>query len=188
MDFVIIIVVAAVTFGLCFLVDKGFEKMLKKQAQRHSGLAVRLSKKYGSIGLIMAVLGVAGVLFGDSWLMYVASALVILIGLGLVVYYMTYGVYYDEDTFLVTSFGKKSTVYRYSQIRCQQLYNSYGQIVIELQTDDGKTFQLQAGMTGVYAFMDKAFDRWCTQKGISRDGCSFHDPDNSCWFPPAQEE
>ena len=44
------------------------------------------------------------------------------VGIGLTVYYMTFGVFYDEDTFLYSTFGKKSVTYRYGQIREQRLY------------------------------------------------------------------
>ena len=188
MDYVIILLVAAVTFGLCFLVDKGVAKLQQKQVQRHSGKAVRLSKKYGSIGLILVVLGIAAMLYGGTWLIYAAAVLVMLVGAGLAIAYLTHGIYYDADGFLVTSFGKKDVVYSYSAIRGQQLYNSYGQILIELEMDDGSVVQLQSGMTGRYDFMDFAFARWCESKGLSPENCSFHDPANSCWFPTAQED
>ena len=50
----------------------------------------------------------------------------------------------------VTTFGKKSVIYRYEEICTQQLYNSYGNIVIELHMRDGRAVQLQAGMVLKY--------------------------------------
>ena len=70
--------VAAAVFGICFLVDKGFTKLFRNQSQHHTGKAVRLSKRYGSIGLILAVFGI-GVLFAglpDNWL-FIASSILI---------------------------------------------------------------------------------------------------------------
>ena len=66
MEYVAVIIVAAVVFGVCFLVDKGFTKLFRSQAQHMSGLAVRLSKRYGSIGLVIAVIGLAAILMGLS--------------------------------------------------------------------------------------------------------------------------
>ena len=189
MEFLIVLVVAALVFGVCFLVDKGFTRLFRSQQQHKSGKAVRLSKHYGSVGLIVAVLGVAALFMGlsEPWLMIAAGCLLIAVGIGLVTYYMTFGVYYDTETFLVTGFAQKSTVYRYENICCQQLYNSSGNIVIELHMTDGKAVQLQSAMDGVYPFLDHAFDAWLRQTGRARQECSFHDPANSCWFPPVED-
>lgn len=189
MEFVTVLVVAALVFGVCFLVDKGFTKLFRSGQQHKSGKAVRLSKHYGSMGLIVAVLGVAALFVGlsEPWLMVAAGCLLIVVGAGLVVYYMTFGVYYDGETFLVTGFGKKSTVYRFADICCQQLYNSGGNIVMELHMADGKAVQLQSGMDGVYPFLDHAFDAWLRQTGRDPQDCLFHDPANSCWFPPVED-
>ena len=189
MEYIGVLVVAALVFGVCFLIDKGFTKLFRSQAQHRSGLAVRLNKKYGAFGLILFALGVAGIFagLGDNWLLIAGGALIAVVGIGLVVYYMTFGVFYDSDSFILTTFGKKSTTYRYQDIKGQQLYNSYGNIIIELHMNDGRTVQLQSAMSGVYPFLDKAFESWCSQKGIRREDCAFHDPENSCWFPPMEE-
>jgi len=116
-----------------------------------------------------------------------AGVLLLTVGGALIVYYMTFGVYYDRESFLLTSFGRRNTNYRYGQIKGQQLYLSGGRTIIELHMDDGRTVQLQSGMTGVYPFLDTAFAGWCTQKNIPKESCGFHDPDNSCWFPAMEE-
>ena len=189
MEYIGVIVIAALVFGVCFLVDKGFTKLFRSQAQHMSGLSVRLNRKYGAFGLILFVLGLAGLFagLGDGWILIAGGCMVAVLGIGLVVYYMTFGVFYDSDSFILTTFGKKSKTYFYREIRSQQLYNSYGHIVIELHMNDGRSVQLQAGMSGVYPFLDKAFEAWCSQKNIRREDCSFHDPENSCWFPPVEE-
>lgn len=190
MDFIAVIIVAAVTFFVCFLLDRGFQKTFRGKAQHKTGLSVRLNKKYGAFGLIFIMLGVGAVFsgWGESWALTIGGGVVGLIGTGLVVYYMTFGVFYDEESFVLTTFGKKSKTYRFSDIQRQQLYNSYGNILIELQMTDGRTVQLQAGMLGVYPFLDKAFAGWCRQKGIRQEDCTFYDPQNSCWFPGEEEQ
>lgn len=185
MEYIAVLLIAAFVFLICFLVDKGFTKLFRSQQEHKSGLAVRLNKRYGSMGLIVAVLGLAAV-FAGGWLMIAGGCLLILVGIGLVVYYMTFGVFYDTDTFVLTTFGKKSTTYRYSDIKAQQLYNNYGNTVIELYMTDGRTVQLQSGMAGVYDFMDYAFPAWLRQTGRNREDCAFYDPQNSCWFPPLE--
>ena len=186
MDFVIVLLVCAASFGGMYLIDKGFTRLFRNRAQHQSGLSVRLSKKYASIGLILAVVGLSAIfawINGNEMILGIGGIVVLLLGIGLVVYYMTFGVFYDEDGFVVTTFGKRSTTYRYQQIAGQLLYNSYGSIIIELHMDDGRTVGLQSGMAGVYPFLDAAFAHWCRQTGREADECEFHDPQNSLWFP-----
>ena len=189
MEYVAVIIVAALVFGACFLIDKGFTKLFRSQAQHMSGKAVRLNKRYGSMGLIVAVLGLAALFSGLSsgWLMIAAGCLLIVVGVGLVVYYMTFGVFYDGESFILTTFGKRSTTYYYRDIQCQQLYNNQGHTLIELHLSDGRTVQLQSGMEGAYAFLDHAFVAWLRQSGRRQEDCAFYDPQNSCWFPSVED-
>jgi hypothetical protein len=100
---------------------------------------------------------------------------------------VTFGVYYDDDGFVVSKFGKRSVTYRYNQISTQQLYASGGTTVIELYLNDGTTLMLQSNLDGTYAFLDHAFKRWCIQKGIAPETCDFNDPQNSLWFPATED-
>ena len=95
MEYLAVIIFAAIVFGICFLVDKGFTKLFRNQAQHHSGKAVRLNKKYGAFGLILGVLGLATVFAGlsEAWIFIAAGTIVIVVGIALVVYYMTYGIF-----------------------------------------------------------------------------------------------
>lgn len=183
-----IIIIAIAVFGLCFALDKGFTKLFRGKPQHKTGLSVRLSKRYGSIGLILLVLGLASVFYGLSAqrFLIVAGAIVILMGITLVVFYLSFGIYYDSESFILSTFGRKSRTYAYRDILCQQLYNASGNIVIELHLQNGSCVSLQSTMSGVYPFLDTAFSGWCRQKGIDAGSCDFHDPANSLWFP--QEE
>ncbi len=189
-EYIAVAIVAALVFLICFLVDKGFTKLFRSQSQHHSGTAVRLNKRYGSIGLVLAVLGL-GVLFAGlpgKWLFLGCGMVILLVGIGLVVYYMTFGVFYDDEGFVLTTFGKPSITYDYSQIRGQQLYMTAGnQTVIEIIMKDGRAFHLQSTMTGVYEFMDTAFAGWLTHTGKALNECDFYDPKNSCWFPKVED-
>lgn len=188
MGFVAIILIAAVTFGICFLFDKGFTKIFRGQVQHMSGLSVRLNKKYATFGIVLAALGVAAIfagINGQTALLF-GGIIVVLIGIALIIYYVTFGVFYDEDGFVLTTFGKRSTTYAYSDIQGQLLYTSYGTILIELHMKDGRAVGLQSGMVGVYPFLDAAFQAWCRQTGRIAEECDFHDPDNSLWFPTVE--
>ena len=132
------ILVALGTLALCYFVDKGFTKVFRGRVQHRSGLSVRLNKRYASIGLILIAMGTAAVFMGmnDTWILSAGGALLVMIGICLITAYMTFGIFYDEDSFILTTFGKRSNTYRYNQIKAQQLYNAYGNIVIELHMGD----------------------------------------------------
>lgn len=185
MEFVPILIIAALTFGICFLLDKGFQKTFRGKAQHISGLSVRLNKRYATFGIILLILGISAVFagLGKSVVLLVGGPLVALMGIGLIVYYMTFGVFYDEKGFILTTFGKRSTTYQYNQIAGQLLYNASGNVLIELHMKDGRSVNLQSTMTGAYAFLDYAFEKWCHQTAKNPAECDFHDPDNCLWFP-----
>lgn len=181
----VIIVVVALTFGVCYLIDKGFHKLFRSKVQHASGLSVRLNQRYATIGLILVFLGICSLFAGlrEYLVLAIGGGIVLLIGVGLIVYYVTFGIFYDDDGFIHASFGKRSVTFRYDEIMGQMLYNVSGNIMIELHMKDGRSVQLQPAMVGVYPFLDHAFDRWCCQTRRDPDQCDFHDPDNSCWFP-----
>ena len=185
-----ILLVAGVVFGICFLADKLFTKVFRGQPQHESGLSVRPSKKYGAFGLILVIVGLGAVftgLDGDKALLF-GGCFVIVLGIGLALYYLSTGLFYDEESFLYISFGKKSRTYQYRDIQSQQLYNAQGNLMVELYMTDGKSVYVHGNMRGAFDFLDKAFFRWCDQKGVAAEDCPFYDPSNSCWFPPVSEE
>lgn len=190
MDFLIILLVVGVTFGLCWVLDRGFTRLFRSRKQHKSGTAVRLNRHYGSFGLVFAVIGIAGILGGltAGTVMLVGGVLVFLLGAALVTYYLTYGIYYDDDSFLVAAFGKKSVSHQYGEIQTQQVYLLQGgNIMVELHLQDGDSVQIQLRMQGAESFLDKAYSGWCRQKGVEPQDCDFHDPQNSCWFPSVEE-
>lgn len=182
-----IILVAAGTFLLCWLLDKGFQKAFRSAPQHMSGKSVRLNKYNGLAGVILTLLGIVAMIFGGEMIMLIGGGIVLLMGIGLMVRYMGFGVFYDDESFLVMGVGKKNREYRYSQIKSQQLYRNGSHILVELHMTDGTAVQVQSNMVGVYPFLDTAFAGWCHQKGLNAEECQFHDPDNSCWFPPMED-
>lgn len=186
MQFLIFIIIAAIIFGICRLVDNAFTKAFRSKAQHRSGMAVRAQKKYGIFGVALTVISIMAIMIGiggDKVLLY-GGFFVLLMGVACITYYLSYGIFYDGETFLVCIFGKKSREYHYSQILSQKLYVvTGGNIVIELHIDDGTSVSLQSAMDGVYPFLDTAFAGWCMQTGHSINECDFYDPSKSWWFP-----
>lgn len=190
MQYVLVILVAAGAFGLCFLFDKGFTRLFRSKAQHKTGLAVRLNQRYALVGTILALLGVAAVVSGveNGIALILGGIAVLLVGGALIVYNLSFGIFYDEDTFLLTSFGKKSVEYRFGDIRTQQLYLVQGgNVIVELHLCDGRTVSLQSTMVGVYPFLDHAFSAWCRQTGRDPERCGFYNPAQSLWFPTEEE-
>ena len=72
------LLVAAGVFGVCFLVDRLFTRLFRSRAQHRSGMAVRAGKRYGAFGVILMVLGVAALIFGEN--LRVPGAAVLLMG------------------------------------------------------------------------------------------------------------
>ena len=189
MQYLAVLIVAALVFGICYLFDKGFEKAFRNRPQHKSGLAVRPNKRYAAFGAIMIALGAAAIFASaGNLILLLGGILILLMAAGLIIYYTTFGIFYDEDSFIFTTFGKKSVEYRYQDIQAQKLYVIQGgSVVVELHMADGRTVSVQSAMLGVYAFLDTAFAGWCRQKGIDSDTCDFYDPANSCWFPSVEE-
>lgn len=191
MTFLLIVLFAAAVFGLCWLVDQGFSRSFRSKAQHQSGLAVRVNKRYGVFGVGLSVLGVLAICVGitGGLALLIGGIVVLMMGLSLSVYYLTHGIFYDGETFLVASLRKQDRVYRYGDIQEQKLYLVQGgSIIIELYMKDGTSVSLPSSMDGVYLFLDTAFAGWCLQKGIDPQSCDFHDPSKSWWFPHEEED
>lgn len=189
MQFLIILLVAAAVFGICRLVDKAFSNAFRSEAQHRSGMAVRVSKMYGIMGTVLCIIGVMAIMVGiHNILLLIGGVIVLLMGAAMAMYYLTRGIFYDGESFLVSSIGKKGTAHYYKDIREQRLYLVQGgNVIIELYLNDGSSVSLQSNMEGVYPFLDTAFAGWCLQTGVDPQSCSFHDPSNHWWFPHEEE-
>ncbi len=188
-EFIPVLIVALVTFGLCILVDFLFKKLFRSKKQHASGLSVRLNTKLGAFGLILSILGIAAIFMSirqNMWILGAGGGMLILVGVAMIVYFMSFGIYYDADSFILSTFGKGSKTYRFDQIVGQKLYTVSGNVMIELHMADDNTIGLQSTMSGVYPFMDIAFAGWLRQKGLTPADCPFYDPSNSCWFPEVE--
>ena len=190
MSSVFVLFLAAAIFGICFAVDKAFTKAFRSKAQHRSGMAVRANKLYGLAGLVLSILGILGFLtgMGANILLLIGGLVVLALGIALIVYYLSFGIFYDGETMLVCAFGKKDREYFFREIQGQKLYLIQGgNIMVELHMSDGSAVSLQSSMDGIYTFLDTAFAAWCMQKGIDPQSCTFHDPSQSLWFPTVED-
>ena len=189
-QFLPIALIAAVIFGLCYLVDKTFSTLFRSKAQHRSGMAVRANKRYGVFGVVLTVLGIMAIFVGitDGPVLLWGGAIVLLMGVSLAVYYLSFGIFYDGESLLLQRFGKKDVTHYYKDIVGQKLYLIQGgNIVVELHMKNGSAVSVQSSFEGVYPFLDTAFAGWCLQTGRNPQDCDFHDPSQSLWFPTVEE-
>ena len=189
-QFIPMLLVAAVIFGLCYLVDKAFSKLFRSKAQHRSGMAVRANKRYSIFGVVLTVLGIMAICVGitDGPVLVWGGIFVLLMGIALAVYYLSFGIFYDGESLLLQRFGKKDITYFYRDIVGQKLYLIQGgNILVELHMKDGGAVSVQSAFDGIYPFLDTAFAGWCLQTGRDPQDCDFHDPSQSLWFPTVEE-
>ena len=185
------LLIIAATFGVMFLLDKGLTKLFRSRDQHRSGTAVRLKKHYGIFSLAMMILGVLGLLTwfsNGSPALLLGGLLVTPGGILLGIYYLTHGIFYDNDTFLYTTFGNRSVTYRYADIVAQKLYEIQGgTLLVELHMTDGKAVSVQTTMEGAKTFLDKAAHARMRQLGLNSHECSWFDETEGRWFPPVED-
>jgi len=151
-QFIPILMIAALIFGICFVADKAFTKMFRSKAQHRSGKAVRASKRYGAFGVVLTVLGIMAVCIGitDGPVLIWGGVFVLIMGIALAGYYLSFGLFYDGESVLMSRFGKKDIVYYFKEIVGQKLYLIQGgSVVIELHMADGSALSVNTNMEGV---------------------------------------
>ena len=185
------LLVIAATFGAMYLMDKGLTRLFRSRQQHHSGTAVRLKKYYGILSLALMILGVLGILtwFSDRTpALLVGGLLVVPGGAALGIYYLTHGIFYEDDTFLYVTFGNRSREYRYGEIRGQKLYEIQGgSLLVELHMTAGSAVSVQGHMEGAYDFLSKAAHARMRQLGLNSHECAWFDEEKGQWVPPVEE-
>ena len=104
------------------------------------------------------------------------------------IYYLTHGIFYDDESFLYVRFGNNGREYRYADIVGQKLYEIQGgTLLVELHMTDGKTVSVQGSMEGAPGFLDKAAHARMRQLGLNSHECQWFDEAEGRWFPPVEE-
>lgn len=185
------LLIAAATFGMMFLLDRGLTKLFRSRRQHRSGTAVRLKKHYGILSLALMILGILGIVtwFSDKNLILLVGGILVLPGGAVLgIYYLTHGIFYDDEGFLYTAFGRRSDEYRYADIRAQKLYEIQGgTLLVELHMENGKAVSVQTTMEGAPAFLDKAAHARMRQLGLNSHECPWFDESQGRWFPPVED-
>ena len=188
MQYVLYILLVAVIFGLVALVDLLLKKLFPQNETIKRGNAVRMPRYSSILGLIMTLLAVIALLFlpleGET-LLWIGCIVVLLMGVYLLVNYNRFGIFYDEEQFIYRALTKKAKTYRYAEIESQRSFiakSGYNTILYVA----GDEIQLYGAMQGLGSFLNKAFFRWCDQKGIDPDTVE-NDPAALVFFPAPEE-
>jgi len=184
MQYVLYILLVAVIFGLVALADFLLKKLFPKESAMKSGKAVRMPRYSAILGSIMTLLGIIALLFlpleGETFLM-VGCVVVLIMGVYLLVNHIRFGIFYDEEQFTYRTLTKKAKTYRYSDIEGQRAFLAKSGLNTTLYAA-GDEIQLYSAMQGLGDFLNKAFFRWCEQKGIDPDTVE-NDPSMLVFFP-----
>ena len=189
MQYVLYILLVAVIFGLVALADLLLKKLFPKNSAMKSGKAVRMPRYSAIFGIIMTLLSIIALLFlpmeSEKFLM-LGCVVVLIMGVYLLTSYIRFGVFYDDEQFVYRTLMKKAKTYRYGDIEAQKAFLAKSGLNTTLYVA-GDEIQLYSAMQGLSDFLNKAFFRWCEQKGIDPDTVE-NDPSMLVFFPEPKSE
>ena len=175
----------AILCAFVFLVDLLLRKLFPKEKIEKSKQVVHLPRRQAIFGIILTFAAIVVFVRSLPQKMDVPLLLggiaALLIGAGLLVNYCSFSIYYDDETFLYRDLRHKKTLYHYSQIRGQRSLLTRSGVNTELFVG-GESLQLYSAMQGLDAFLNKAFFRWCSAKGIDPDSVE-NNPRMLTYFP-----
>lgn len=185
MIYVLIGIFMALVFALCFLTDKLLQRLSKRADLGIGQSKVRLARANVIFGVILAVAGVALLLFFAARLgpaFYVMAAIIILLGLYLLLNYFMTGIDYSAEGFVYRRPGQKAQAFTYDQIRGQRSFANRAGINVMLYVGQEEV-NLYSSMNGAQNFMRAAFNGWCKSRGLEPDESLAPNPGNMIWFP-----
>lgn len=187
MQYIAPLILCALVFSLCRIVDLLVKKLFPKKPQQLSGKAVRLPRYSSILGIGLTFLSFVALLFywGEfSTVVRIACLLTLALGVFLLVQYLSFAVYYDEDGFVYKSLGRRAKPYAYGDIRGQKSILSRSGVVSSLYVGEDE-LQLTSSMKGLNEFLKFAFRRWCEETGTDPEIVE-NNPQYLTYFPELQ--
>ena len=185
MKYVLLLLLCAVVFLACFLIDKLFALIFPKSKTEKSGNVVRLPRRNAIAGVLLIFVPLTVLLFfipeGGDTLMTVGCVIAIVLGVILLVNYLSFAIYYDDEGFVYKDLRRKKTSYHYSQIRGQRsvMTRSGVNSILFVANDE---INIYSTMQNLNAFLNKAFYKWCEVKQIDPASVE-NNPRMFTWFP-----
>ena len=185
-----IVAVCAFVFLVCFLLDTLFKRLFPKSKLEKSKTAVRPARRSATFGVILLFVPVVVLLFfmpeGGDTLLLIGCIAALIFGVILLVNYFSVTIYYDDEKFLYKTLRGGKKEFHYGQIRGQRSLMTRGGINTILFVG-GEEINLYSSMQNLNAFLNKAFYRWCAEKGIDPDSVE-NNPRMFTWFPDPEKK
>ena len=186
--YILYILLIAVIFGIIALLDK-LAKAIFPGLRGDDGKAVVRQPRYAPIlGLLFALLGLVCLLWvpmGEETLLWCGGLVALLIGVYVLVSFLRFGIFYDEEGFTFRTLTKAAKTYRYTDITGQRSFVAKSGLNTTLYVG-GDEIPLNGSMQGISAFLRKAFYRWCEARGLDPDSVQT-DPATLTYFPEPDE-
>lgn len=190
MKYLLVLLLCAVVFLICFLIDLLLKALFPKSKLENSKNVVRPPRRSAVFGVILSFLGVVVLVkylpTAEEILLIIGAAVALILGAVLLITYFSVVIYFDDEGFLYKARGHGKQTFRYSQIKGQRSLMTRGGINTILFVGDAE-INLYSAMQNVNAFLNKAFFKWCAEKGLDPDSIEnnprmltyFPDPDNT---------
>ena len=176
--YIFVLIVCAVVFLICFLIDTLFKVIFPKSKLEKSKQVVRPPRILTFAGVAVLIKNLAGT---PDTLFLIGSIVAIIFGVILLCTYFSVVIYFDDEGFLYKAWGHGKKEFRYSQIRGQRSLLTRGGVNTILFVGD-EEINLYSAMQNLNAFLSKAFFKWCAVKGIDPDTIE-NNPRMATYFP-----
>ena len=188
--YVFVLIVCAVVFLVCFLIDTLLKLIFPKSRLEKSKQVVRPPRRSAVIGVILTFAGAAMLVKllpeKSDVLFLIGSIVAVIFGVILLCTYFSIAIYYDDEGFLYKAWGHGKKEFRYSQIRGQRSLLTRGGVNTILFVGD-EEINLYSAMQNLNAFLSKAFFKWCAARGIDPDSVE-NNPRMATYFPDLDGE
>lgn len=185
MIYVILILIGAATFGLCFVIDRLIQRLRRRRTGGAVPRIVRQPKRAAGIGIVLSVAGLALMLFLRSPLGLWGGLVIALMGAVLLGSYFLLFIEYDDEGFTYRTLKGKSR-FLYNQIRGEQAIATRSGINAILYVGN-TTVEVSEAMDGVREFLQHAYYARCRQLHIEPESCPPPAPRELLWFPAPEE-
>lgn len=179
------IIVAALTFAICFAVDSLSKRRRRGQPARRQVKPRRTTVVFGLV-LSFFGLGVGLRFLGQDTLITVCSAGVLLMGVGLLYVYGATAIVYDDEGFTDKAPFRRPKRHDYGDIRGERALMTRSGVNAMLYAGQDEVHIYQS-MEGVQEFLKTAYHGWLAQTGRTQDDCPPPNATYLVWFPEPEE-
>jgi len=183
LKYILYILLIAVILGIIALIDRLLKKLFPSP-KTGSANTVRQPRYAPIVGLLFALLGLICLLWvpiGTETLLWIGGLIAFLIGAYVLVSFLRFGIFYDDDGFTYRTLTRAAKTYHYADITGQRSFVAKSGLNTTLYVD-GDEIPLNGSMQGVTDFLRKAFYVWCRERGLDPDAMQT-DPATLTYFP-----